>query len=88
MTMKKRAMSRPVDGIVRLQPKYAGRYSHKFWNAIKECEGERVWKIAYAKGCMLQELEAEVLKYVNDHQPNASLETRAGTTNNGGSGNE
>lgn len=75
-----------VQAVVRLSPKYAGRFSHRFWDAVGSVKGPRCWAKAYAMGCRLQELEAEVLKYVHDHQPNVTEQARAGSASPGSSG--
>jgi fructose-bisphosphate aldolase class 1 len=75
MTMRKRAMSRPVDGLVRLTPRYSGRNSHGFWRRVNALKGKD-WEAAYSMGCALQNHEHTVLQFINA-KPNAEAHVSA-----------
>ena len=53
----------PLD--VPLWPRYSGDASKDFWEAVSGLKGEKAMA-AYLMGCMLQDLESRVLRYVND----------------------
>jgi len=71
--MKPKRANRPtVPDVVGLQPRYSGRYSHKFWDRVNSLKGKD-GEAAYSMGCALQEHESHVLRYVNEKQPNTVL---------------
>lgn len=72
MTTKKAWVSRPVDGFVRLTPRYSGRNSHGFWRRINALKGKD-WDAAYSMGVALQNHEHTVLQFINAKKPNAAL---------------
>ena len=75
MTTRKRTMSRPVGGLVRLTPRYSGRNSHEFWRRINALKGKDR-NAAYSMGVALQMHEHSVLQFINANKPNASGEGR------------
>ena len=72
MTTRKRTMSRPVGGLVRLTPRYSGRNSHEFWRRINAMKGKD-WDAAYSMGVALQNHEHTVLQFINAKKPNRAL---------------
>ena len=48
----------------KLKPRYSGESSHKFWRRVNSLKGEN-WDAAYAMGVRLQNLEEEVLRFIN-----------------------
>ena len=68
MTTSKRAMSRPVGGLVLLTPRYSGRNSHEFWRRINAMKGKD-WDAAYSMGVALQNHEHTVLQFINAKTP-------------------
>ena len=72
MTTRKARVSRPVDGLVRLTPRYSGRNSHGFWRRVNSLKGKD-WDAAYSMGVALQNHEHTVLRFINA-KPNASAQ--------------
>jgi len=51
--------------MIKLEPRYSGRYSEEFWaqvNALPEPQRECI----YLLGCILQDLEGRVLKKLEE----------------------
>lgn len=46
-------------------PRYSGDASKPFWDLVHELDGDE-HEAAYVMGCMLQDLESRVLRYLNE----------------------
>ncbi len=55
---------------VLLQSRYSGQPSRRFWKRVNSLKGKN-HEAAYDMGCMLQDLEGRVLRFINEILPEA-----------------
>jgi len=54
-------------------PRYSGPLSAPFWNRVKHLQDDSDWAMVYALGCALQELEARVLRSLEESEKRGIL---------------
>lgn len=59
-----------------MKPKYSGDKSRKFWHRIAEFSGTPRHSALYEAGCKLQELEAVVLKAIDESEKQKAQKTK------------